>query len=365
MSKFSVAIIKPNEFNFNDSNTIIDVKNNISNYIKFAEVSNDEEMMSVVVNTLEMTENLLGDTFTCYENESYVYQICYLTNVNVSDNNCFLTNEKINNISSYLNHGKHAINGNCILIKTKISDDNLGINCTVTIDDISTILYKRIAHTCVHLSPNSEKEFIFSSDPFEVFQNTNIKNIKCLDIKYLNLTFSVYFELEPSINKINEKASLFINKGPVYGNVVIALKVFGEINGIEDGSEDFIDLDLKLFNKIFVVMNNKDFENKLTNNEHVDKKNNSKIIMNSHMIIEKRYNKCLDSYLQRTFILNENSKSFNSFIFNKLKEKDEKDNKTEKDKKDEKDNKTEKDKKDEKDTKTEKDEKDNKTNKDN
>jgi hypothetical protein len=148
MEKFNIVVISPNKFKF-DKNCVADQEillTEINELLEIKQVTLDT-MMETIVNVINLTPQLMGDTTVCYENQEYVYQLCHMR---LKENNMEEDFKYINGISSYLVSGKEEIYGYTVLIKSKISDN---FNCIpssiINKTEIAELLMKRIRHTGV------------------------------------------------------------------------------------------------------------------------------------------------------------------------------------------------------------------------
>ena len=157
---FKVAIISPNKIvYFGDNKTISrlttdKIDDDIFEFITFKETK-QEILMDTIVEALRLPE--LGDkirpeTRSCFEDDKYLYQMCYIPAPAVQEsleNKGAKIEENINNISMQLVDNITNIVGDTILIKHRIKEDRTAECESITMWNIVNILQNRIIHNCV------------------------------------------------------------------------------------------------------------------------------------------------------------------------------------------------------------------------
>src|SRR3990172_12125033 len=77
MNKFSLALIKKNNLKLEKKLfSVEELKEIISDYVEFHEVT-PNTTMDFVIDTINMTTEMVGDTSLSYETAKIIYQICH------------------------------------------------------------------------------------------------------------------------------------------------------------------------------------------------------------------------------------------------------------------------------------------------
>jgi len=296
MKKYNIAIINKHNIDLNllakyDLKTD-DIKNLLDNYIRIDEVE-EEEIMTVVVNEIGLINNLscIGSTKIISEDNKYVYQMCYFDKSNILNKDKEENKEDDLNItSSLLTIDKTKVYGNTVIIKSKIKEDKLCELDNLTKEDIYKIIYTKIIHKGVILRTNKEtEEYTYINFPLERFNENVVKNYRWVEIPFLKFNLVMFVQTNPEPDEINKNATKLYGYGKVYGDCVLVSK---------SSQEEYIDLDLNLFNKFLTLSENTLEYRKLNEDEQLDgiKKNNLPQVQNRYCILEKRIseykNKC-------------------------------------------------------------------------
>lgn len=250
---FKVAIISPNKvIYFGDNKTISKlttdkIDDDIFEFITFKEIR-QEILMDTIVESLRLPElgnKVHPETRSCYEDDKYLYQMCYIPSSAGME-------ENINNISMQLVDNITNIVGDTILIKHKIKEDRTAECETITMWNIVNILQNRLIHNCVTIDVSGKINNIkFIDNPIEWKKTDEIKNIRYNEIQLFDSILMFFIELTPIHNEINEIASIMFNK-KIFGNVVIALR-----KNTDEASQrrfDFIDIHDKDIGKLVKII---------------------------------------------------------------------------------------------------------------
>lgn len=195
---FDIALIPPNSFDIDitdpyDTDSIKNIINEkISNLISFIPVISPQNMIENIIETLEMSEDSMGHTKTCFENKNNIYQICFKQSV-----------VNPNKLSELLIYDDETPHENCILIKNSISTNHDVFNSSITNHDIINIIHDRIIHTCVLVKYNGETHNI-------KFTNFDKKFIST--INYIGFNFNIYENINANNNKEDNKDNKEDNK---------------------------------------------------------------------------------------------------------------------------------------------------------
>lgn len=283
-----VVIIKPNNFKFikkdhyKNHQKLIE---NINPYVEIKEIAFNE-MMDAIITTINLTPDEIGATETVYETRSHVYQLCFLGKHGIQVPQEDNTNEtnNINNLGRILCGEK--INGNCVLIKSKINNNYICSPDSVEIDDLIQIVYSKFVHIGIFVPEDKEEklvEFDYFDHPIEYYNITNYDDYDNYEIKNINF---IEFDLCIIVNKdnnnnINKRITRLISDQIIYGDVIIILK----------STHEYYDLTKDILEKLLVVAHGPLQDRKLKDNEIAENKkiNNLPIVVNKYIILEERY----------------------------------------------------------------------------
>jgi hypothetical protein len=263
MQSFTIAIINENKIRLqdrdrNEKNLSDDnLESLLEDYIEFKKVNNVEEMMLCITKVLGDTSNLYATTSNCFINKDYVYQITHLVDNNKPTNNYIATS---------LLQEEHNVYKSCVLMKSKRVDDNY-INESITMNDIIDIYRKVYKHIGLLIKPNKEiTEINYYNNPLDGQTPDKVKNSKYYEFLIAeDKVIQMFIEIDPIINQLNEIATIFYQK-PIYGEVLIGFRNRG--SNLYSSTEQYIDLDKDLFNKLLCVRSFYDTES----DESIDNK---------------------------------------------------------------------------------------------
>lgn len=273
MEQFDIAIIRTNNFgNSDDFLTTEQIKNECNNFIHIKNVS-VENMMETIVIDIKMSSDVIGDTISCYEDDIYVYQMCYVQHTD---------NIEKNGVASYLCYDNRIIYGNVAIIKYKINDDYVCENNSIIFDDIINIINKKYIHKGVKITlDNKIIPFEYKKHPLESIDKPD--NYLSADIVILSQQYVFFIENEPENDKTNEIATRLAGNNLIKGNVIIVSLATTNIYSDTD-----INTIKKLSKVLYGKINNRELSGiELKNREKDD--NNNFIVMNHHTILNRRY----------------------------------------------------------------------------
>ncbi|MCJ7636864.1 MAG: zinc finger MYND domain-containing protein [Nitrososphaeraceae archaeon] len=237
-----------------------------------------DEMMELIIDEIGLTPELVGDTQTCYETIQYVYQLCFVG----YDNSSSIKEEKeLNTIATYLNGD--SVYGPAVLLNSKICNDYICSPSTVTIENLSHIIYSKFIHKGI-IIPNNEKdsveEYEYCGHPLERLESEeNYVKYKLFETTFLGFQLGFFGEINST--KINKRATRLIGNQKLYGNVVMLCKL----------PHEFQDIDLDLYEKISKLSYGSLKQRELLNTEdrEGEKINNLPIALNRFCILDNRY----------------------------------------------------------------------------
>ena len=297
MEKFNIILIKPNEFKFDKNIDSLEddyLYNKIKDFVEFHELSLDS-MMEFIIDKINLTTEIMGSTSMCFENNEYVYQLCHLNRKDV-DNNEQL--DDYNGLGSTLVMGNsEEVCGNCVLICSKVGNNNL---CTTYSLDKSRLLYilkKKLIHTGIEVETDgSINKFTYFDNPLENVDGDEIENKRYIELPFLNFNLILILEKLPKDDTINKKATKLFGNSIVNGKVILVSK---------SSEDEFLDIDEELFEKMLKASEGDIKKRELSEEEKKDgeqNEDNLPIVMNRYCILENR----LKNYESKCFNCNNN-----------------------------------------------------------
>lgn len=241
---FTVAVVNNNVFTIDLSSlpTIESLTTAVNDYVTFKEVTSDE-IMTLFVDTLGLNENIMGDTSIAMDLKDRLIQIVHCHNTE---------NLQPNGLASCLAQDFKTIFGECIILSTKWVNDAYQYD-SITINDIVSVLYKKIFHTGVSYSPDNKMEkYTFAVTP-------SLSDHVLLTAELYGYYLILF--VPNTTNKLNKAMTKLYGKRLIYDNVLVFLR---------NGEEEFGDIDNDILEKLLVVS-----EGKLSNrNVEVDPRQN-------------------------------------------------------------------------------------------
>ena len=270
--KFNIVIIKQN-----DLNVTVETLDQIKPYTIFESVCHDE-MMELVVKTIELDKDQMGSTTLCYDDDKLIYQLCHF---NKEDNGSKNDEKDKNCLASALTLGQLSVYGDCVLICSRIVDDFTCGSETITPDTLSELYLKKMVHIGIKVYPDGKLEEIkFVEDPFDMVDNRNNYQIVETPFYKFSLLQLIQYVAEPDI--LNRDATKVSGRFKVHGISYFVSKVT---------ETDYEDLTIDLFKNMVKLAEGDLRDRELKDDEKDDqKKDNIPIIMNRHCIIKKRLN---------------------------------------------------------------------------
>jgi len=273
MKKYKIAVINPNSYKMNYGDSEEKICHDIKKDIKIIEIEH-ENLVENIVKELNLTTNQIGDSSICYENDEVVYQLFYL------DNKKRDKDEKINGICSILSLDHVEIYGKCILMVTKIVEDYTCRPSSLTENDIVKLLYKKANHKCLIVKPGEIETSIFTHDPLEKIDKDEIKNYKYIEFNILKFNLIIFIQIKAKPDKINKKMTCLIGDKKIYGTCIIASK---------STENEYLDIDNKLFKKLYLLSQSKLSYRDLSEDEKNDKKiKGLPVVQNRYCILKQR-----------------------------------------------------------------------------
>jgi hypothetical protein len=222
---FNIALIKQNNiiFDYNDliNSTPDFFKSHIAKYIEIIQVTLDN-VMEIIVNKIGMTTEIMGATSKCLDTNEYIYQLCHLNEDDIKGDK----QQNINSIASYLVLGKGPMFGPIVLFKSDFIENRTCIPSNIcNIDEVCSLLYERLVHTCVLLNSDETvtiKKFVES--PSEFVTEYDINNYKFIEVNYLNFNLLIFIQMNPDNNTINKRATRLAGIYKILGSAILVCK---------------------------------------------------------------------------------------------------------------------------------------------
>ena len=275
---FDIIIINPNNFSISDYITskinYDDILEFVKDHATCVNVSNTNEMMGTIINTLNLSNEIPGNTTTIFESSNYIIQMCHLL-----DDTENIYNKPINEIANVYNRGltqpekKDIIKGSVVCMKSKInSNDSFEVD-TLSITELATILYRNCVKRGIVLNKNSIDEFEYVAEPIEFMTMDEKLNTKFFEFNASEYIIKVFIEIKPSFDSINEPLSALFGRHNVYGRGYVTQQ---NVDG------KFVDMNMDTFEKLLYVLSDRQ---KKENDEK------PKDTDNFYRLIDKKYKK--------------------------------------------------------------------------
>ena len=287
----NIIIIKPNNFQFIKSDFYKNchmLTENIMPYLEIKEIL-FQDMMDTIVTTINLTPEEIGATETVFETDKHIYQLCFLgkpggIHVPQQGNNDAETKDN-NNIGKIL--CGEQINGNCVLIKSKINDNLICSPDSVNIDELCQIIYSKFVHIGVFVPENNNEslvEFDYFDHPIEYYNITDqddYDNYEIKNVNFLEFDLSVVVKKDTITNNINKRMTRLFGDQIIYGDVII----------ISKATHEYYDLTKNMLHKLLLVAHGPLRDRKLNDNEISENRtiNDLPMVMNKYIILEERY----------------------------------------------------------------------------
>lgn len=295
-----IAIIDTNDLKYNESDmlhikftyeTIHDI---LSDYISFTEVSNDNEMMQILINEIVANEiEYPIHTATAKNINNDLYLICHINPSKEIYEELKSKSIKYNGIASYLTDIGIKIYGKAVMFRLDTEDNNYVLK-NITIDEITEIFISKFVHRGIILNVNGTiDQFKFIFNPVDWISQSEISKYKFYEVEILGKVLMLFIDTQ-SID-INEIASQ-IYLQTIKGRVIIGMR--SQYSDMNDMEVIYEDLDIDTFNKIIQLCRDLTQGRKLTEQEDLNGQiiNGKRNYNNFHKILNNRLvqnNECL------------------------------------------------------------------------
>ena len=286
---FDIVLIKPGSFAIDKSIFTKDITNEqisqlVTNKLEF--INTDlEGMMNIVVDTIKLQADKIGDTTLCYEDSKSIFQLCHYKN---SNNGGIDDDTTLNELASLLTLGNESVYGDAILICSAIKEDYTCQPASIGMKEVVSLIYNKIVHIGVLINNNGDvREFKFVKDPLENYDETEVANYQWMELPFLNFNLILFVQVVPSDKQINKKVTKLAGRFSVQGDCILVSK---------SAENEFLNLDGRLFDKLLKLSTGPLAARNLNENEKKDneKVNNLPLVYNRYHILEERYNKYKD-----------------------------------------------------------------------
>ena len=303
MSKFNIALIKPNKLEYNNLSIVLgkdELKDLNQDNILIVEVPSNDELVQYISELVDFDEKVVCDCNIIYESNEFIYQMFFLNNGSLK---VYGKNETklINEVASHFNGLSDSIYNNAVIVKYGLNDNMTAKNASVSMDDLNDILYRKLFKRAIMIEPDSSQNEIitYKSSVFEYFELKNLdkeyidNNLCILEVAVYGFYFNIIYEKYPESDKINKSVTKLLGRGKLNGKCIIALKVT---------DNEFIDLNPSDYEKIITICSNTliirnldDEEKPVVKHEDYDEKiNGLPVIKNRFISLNNRFNKYED-----------------------------------------------------------------------
>lgn len=303
MKTIDFCVIKPNNVLFKLGDLKYDIVNNPKDLIKdYLEIKscNKETFMEDVILNLNIPNDISIDTLIIQQDKNYVYELCvtYTYDFHLDNTNIQEINEKIkklgsNGIGFHFAKKKFNVFGNCILLKSKINDDQTTEIDSITQDEVYDLFRTNFIFKACKIQDNEIKDIEFIHHPIEA--EPNVLNHRFYEMIYLGNIIMIFIQINPEQNYINETATILkAEKHPVIGNTVIAMRK--QFMDIRDTEFEYVDLDKTHIEKLVRLILSglsseieKDVKEKAKELDEKTNQNGLTKISNFYLDLDKKY----------------------------------------------------------------------------
>ena len=275
---FDIIIINPNNFTVSDFVPSKIKYDEILDFLKdnttIVNVATPNDMMGIIINTLNLSQEIHGNTTTFHESTDYIIQMCHLL-----DDTVTTIDKPINEIANVYFKGltqpekKDIIKGPIVCMKSKINTNESYEVDSLNLNELAMILYRNCVKRGIVLNKDSIDEFEYVAEPIEFMTMDEKLNTKFFEFNASEYIIKVFIEINPSFNSINEPLSALFGRHNVYGRGFVTQQ---NVDG------RFVDLNLNIFEKLLVVLSDRQ---KKENDEK------TKDTDNFYRLIDKKYKK--------------------------------------------------------------------------
>lgn len=228
-------------------------------------------MMEYIIDTIELTNDLMANTLTCYEDNLIIYQLCFIDDPKTP-------HKELNQLSTELVYEKTEIYGPAVLMCSLISDNLTCTPYTTNIESIKNLYEFRTNHKALLIDDQTITQINFKNNPLENIENAS--EYAWFEHNILSFNLIIYMKKQSS-PAINKKITKLLGTYKVSGPIIIALKKY---------AHDYEDMNEMLFNKLMKLCSGPMKKRVLTVEEKKDPEEIDGLytINNSYVILERR-----------------------------------------------------------------------------
>jgi hypothetical protein len=223
------------------------LKEEIEQFVDFIKIKNIHELFMFINVYIMPDDKYMINIEDLFYTADYVYQAIFKLPIKEGTYNELINDS--NKLATQMLHEKHIVNGNMLIIKRSIINNDFDY-VDITMDDITDILRKQFLHNSIIIKPNntiSTQQYIH--DAFDInFGQSHIDNSRSHELKFLDyrLFFHIDRNADRNITNLNKKASIIFGK-KIYGNCLISLC------DNDDSSPKPLDIDDELFSHLYYL----------------------------------------------------------------------------------------------------------------
>lgn len=305
---FSIAVIQPNYFTFdnleylpdhsnvqdkNEKIRHVDIekfKKSIENFVTIDNNVTADNINEKLLDYLGMRITMMGDTKNCHDTANTLHQLVYVPPSNDQER------RGPNILATLLCLENEVVDGPAILISTYLdleSDDMYNIN--ITYEDILTILMSKRIYTGVLLERRGgvkkvyydNNKYILNQDTFKMDSSLDhiLLSDKYKPVEYPLYKYNLTYYVDENNNDgLNENANRLFGKDDIQGDVLIIYRFTDEIYG---------DITTEDINKMLVIAPDNIEDTKLKEEEVKSRRDKMgrRVIISRHRILHNRYKK--------------------------------------------------------------------------
>lgn len=283
---FQISLISEHSTLPDQQSDLDTLKNDLLNNLELQIVDSVDTMMATTVGYIKLSQQMMGDTIICHEDNNVSYQLLHGIHMTETDD------YKHNLIATLL--AGEPIYGNAVLIRVDAGQDLYGFSESITIDNLANLVFSKMNFTGYKLnaSTGTHEKYLFAKDPLELCDENTRSQYKGLCMNILGMQLIMFVNTSTITGQVNTLASIMCRR-VVNDDVYIIIK---------DMKEKYINMTDGTFDKLIAIMSDYNCNLKLTEVEEntIDGRKNK--IINSFTYLEERYEKFVAEHQQFTYI---------------------------------------------------------------
>lgn len=266
-----IAIIDINDLKYNELEMVHSnftrekINDLLLDYITLKDVSNEDEMMQVVIDEV-VGENNDYPIHTATTKNIYhdLYLTCHISPSKEMYEEFKSKSIKFNGIASYFSDIGLKIYGKAVLFKLDTKNDAYKL-LSITMDEIVDIFISKFVHKGVILNlDGSIDEFNFIFNPVDWISPNEINKYKFYETEILGKVLMLFFDTTSTV--INDTGNIIYPS--IKGKVIIGMR--DQYSDMNDISVKYEDLDIDTFKKIIKLCSDSTQTRNLTDEENTD-----------------------------------------------------------------------------------------------